>query len=233
MKFPIGLVVSFVAGVAAGIGCTYKYFDRLHRDRADEEIESVKAKLANRQPVVYKHGDDQNAERPIFGIDVSNGPNVSCDKKQNAKGPVIDDRLISSTVVDDEYPVIDSTDERLSPNDERDKEGVPYLISEDEYYNDRDFDKDTLTYYEGDDTLADTRDERVDDVKYTIGDALDSFGDDTYIYVRNPRLGMDFEIQCMEQSYQEAIYGYIPPSGRNTKKARERAKKAGDQNEGE
>ena len=89
--------------------------------------------------------------------------------------------------------------------------GKPYPISYEEFSDDA-FEKDTITYYYGDDTLADTRDEIIDDVDRTVGrDFKDYFGwrsyDDDIVYVRNERLGLDFEVLYDAGTYQEEVLG--------------------------
>jgi hypothetical protein len=56
-----------------------------------------------------------------------------------------------------------------------------------------------LEYFEEDDVLVDSRDSMIDNKEYMIGEnALERFGylsgDPNVVYVRNERLGMDFEI---------------------------------------
>lgn len=222
MKIPYGIIISFIAGIATGIGATYKYFDHLHSARADEEIDSVKAKLAasKRSAAFIYTGDDQNRDAPVRTF-------ASMVEKPDP-AEIINTHTTVQTKSDEDVDVEESEEDNnviVEPVDYANPKPQPYLISEDQYYADTSLEKDTLTYYEADETLADTRDEIVDNVRETVGDALDSFDNEQYIYVRNERLGLDFEIERREMSYQEAVYGYIPPSGQNTKKARERAGK--------
>ena len=93
----------------------------------------------------------------------------------------------------------------------------PYVISYEEYADEHsDFDKVTLTYYEGDDTLTDDRDEPIDDVSRQIGeDALTMFGrkshDKNVVYVRNERLGSDFEVMRDPGKYSVIILNIEEP----------------------
>lgn len=91
----------------------------------------------------------------------------------------------------------------------------PYIISEDEYMDPTvfvEFDHNTLIYYEDDDTLATDRDEVITNVEEMVGSsALTNFGsmsgDKDTVYVRNVRLGANFEIVRENGSYQELILG--------------------------
>lgn len=77
---------------------------------------------------------------------------------------------------------------------------VPYIICADDFYNGKPhYDKTTLTYYDGDDTLVDDSEEVITDVEYYIGgEALSRFGEDEaepdIVYVRNDKISTDFEV---------------------------------------
>lgn len=92
---------------------------------------------------------------------------------------------------------------------------VPYIIETDEFETEfKNHDKVTLYYYEPDDTLTGEDEVIMDDIDRTVGyDNLDDFtnwGVNT-IYVRNERLGIDYEIIHMNTSYQEAVMGINNP----------------------
>lgn len=76
-----------------------------------------------------------------------------------------------------------------------------------------DYTKTTLTYYQGDDTVADEMDDIIADVEATLGpDGISSFGKldpnspDT-AYIRNDRLRADYEVLLEEKSYREVVVG--------------------------
>lgn len=84
---------------------------------------------------------------------------------------------------------------------------TPYLITEEEFYNgDQNFDKRTIYYYEGDDTLCDEGEEVMDIDTFVGGESLEVI--DRVVYVRNERYGVDYEIIKMEGAYAEICLGY-------------------------
>lgn len=84
---------------------------------------------------------------------------------------------------------------------------APYLITEEEFYNgDQNFDKRTIYYYEGDDTLCDEGEEVMDIDTFVGGESLEVI--DRVVYVRNERYGVDYEIIKMEGAYAEVCLGY-------------------------
>lgn len=95
--------------------------------------------------------------------------------------------------------------------------GQPYIISMEEYFESEEaWDKDTLSYYEGDDTLVDERDKTVEDVEKYIGSRhLHMFGvlsnDKNIVYVRNPNINTDFEIILERGKAAVRVYGQEDP----------------------
>lgn len=91
----------------------------------------------------------------------------------------------------------------------------PYVISEDEFVwpaKFGEFDRNTLIYYEKDDVLTTDRDEVITDVEKLIGpSALTSFGNKSghrdVVYIRNIKLGADYEVLREYGSYKEKVLG--------------------------
>jgi tetrahydromethanopterin S-methyltransferase subunit G len=89
----------------------------------------------------------------------------------------------------------------------------PYIIHHDEFFeNEKEYEQTTLTFYEGDDTLADDKEAVVPDSDSTVGDDnLMRFGhgskDENVVYVRNDRLELDFEIIRSDGKYSVEVLG--------------------------
>lgn len=88
----------------------------------------------------------------------------------------------------------------------------PYIIHQDEFFeNETEFSQTTLTYYEGDDVLADTDDTVIHNRLTLIGDPLSRFGHGTddynVLYVRNPHLEMEYEICRVQKSFEVEVEG--------------------------
>lgn len=119
----------------------------------------------------------------------------------------------------------------------------PYIITHDEYYaGDLEYENSTLTYYEQDDTLTDEQDKPIREIDKMIGeDHLIRFGhgsrDRNIVYIRNDRLGTDFEVVKSTGSYVEEVLGMLEDeseggelrhSNRNAHLARRREFRHGD-----
>lgn len=90
--------------------------------------------------------------------------------------------------------------------------GKPYIMSVDEFMEDDSYEKISITYYEGDDVLADERDMPIDDEDSIVGrDNLERFGweskDKNTVYVRNDKMEIFWEIARSEQAYTDMVAG--------------------------
>lgn len=91
---------------------------------------------------------------------------------------------------------------------------APYVISHDEFMeNSYEHQQNTITYYLGDDTLADENSVAIDEVEATVGvENLQRFGhgsrDSSIVYVRNERIELDFEVILNRGTYLEEIVGF-------------------------
>jgi hypothetical protein len=91
----------------------------------------------------------------------------------------------------------------------------PYIITEAEFRVDEpNFEKLSLTYYRGDESLAEANDDYIPDVDGTAGllNLRDHWGagsdDPNTMYIRNERINADFEITLNEGSYVNAVAGF-------------------------
>ena len=85
----------------------------------------------------------------------------------------------------------------------------PYIIDLDQFNDERpEYDKLTVTYYSGDMTLVDDKEEMMD-ISSTVGhEVLDILSEQTpCIYVRNDNRSIDYEVIWVEAGYAE-VNGY-------------------------
>lgn len=99
-------------------------------------------------------------------------------------------------------------------------EDAPYVISKDEYFaNEPEHQQETVTYYRGDDVIADMEDNAVPihEVDITVGeDNLHRFGhgseDERVVYVRNDRMEIDYEVVLHDGKFAHEVAGFIKHS---------------------
>jgi len=89
---------------------------------------------------------------------------------------------------------------------------VPYTIHLDEFrQNQHDAEQITITWYEKDLILADEEDTPMYNWQVTVGEQLNwghGSTDPDVVYIRNPRLNMEYEVCRDESSYGEKVLGH-------------------------
>lgn len=90
----------------------------------------------------------------------------------------------------------------------------PFIIHHDEFvHNEPEHEQVSLTYFAGDDVLVDERDQVMREVGATVGlEHLQKFGyaseDPDIVYVRNPRLEVDYEISKSDGTFATEVHGF-------------------------
>ena len=108
--------------------------------------------------------------------------------------------------------VTDTWDQEAEEELRKANPGKPYIISEGEYAESEGFAQSTLTYYAGDETLADERDQHIPNIDQTVGlENLRRFGHGTgdarTVFIRNERLRLDFEVLLSDGKYAHEVLG--------------------------
>lgn len=106
--------------------------------------------------------------------------------------------------------------------------GQPYVISFEEFQaNEESHDQSTLTYYSEDDVLTESNDTPIDNTDYVVGDDnLQRFGhgskDRNVVYIRNERMGSDFEVVRSGGSYKKEVLGLDDEDSRSLRHSHRR-----------
>jgi hypothetical protein len=119
----------------------------------------------------------------------------------------------------EEKHLFDNTPEEVSVDDIRAMRGSgkkPYVLHKDEFLAaEPGYPQITIVFYSGDGVLADESDTPIENVDAVIGkDNLERFGvgsdDPRIVFVRNDRLGADYEVLYHETKYAEVVLGEAP-----------------------
>lgn len=217
--------LSAAGGMIVGGAITYvainKRLVKRYEDWANGEIDSVKARYAQ-----------LNNDGKMSFLDMAENPSPEIlDAVQ--KGKELMERLGYTTDTEDEDAPHESArtlsiferEDATEPDDDADEDlvgvdedydkidGEPYLITEEAYFeNEDDYELDTLTYYELDDTLTDDHNERIERVQETVGARhLNMFKKNgtakSSIYVRNDEHQSLYEVILVEESYAVKFLG--------------------------
>lgn len=223
MKTNTKILLSFLGGAATGALICFAILKEKYEALANEEIENIKDYYQKEMEKI----DDAYEEELDLLINTMNRDIDERDKKEEKKTYVDYVKKYSpDEIVKDKYhdmPYPDDIDEDYyeddGPPDDPPENDLqyeePFVISREEFDEGYPhFDKITITYYEKDDVLADEQDEIIPDIEAVVGyDSLSRFGDmsdDEYVvYVRNGRLGADYEIVLTQESYSESVLGIM------------------------
>jgi len=238
------LTVTFVAGAVVGGFVAYKVTEkklRLKYERIAEEDVAAARKF-------YKEGPEYSDPVKLaeqLGAEVASEPDPLFEEAVEAVrsygGGEINEVRVTETHVEVEVETPEEVADRNIFVDHREPEDlfdlakdtanrdplVPFIIYHDEFMqNDPEHEQVSLTYYEGDQTLSDERDEPVPDPEATVGLAnLERFGhgskDANLVYIRNETLNMDFSIARSPGKYAHEVLGFLEHSDRRD--ARKRA----------
>ncbi|QCG77547.1 hypothetical protein SEA_DIZZYRUDY_51 [Microbacterium phage DizzyRudy] len=247
-------VISAVGGGVAGGVLTYLTVNRALRTRYEEwanaEIDSVKARYAQLNGESKTNFFIQQAENPSAEIEEA----IEAGKKileqmnyipaeSDEDSPHPSARTLSIFEQGVDPAVAEAELEEDSDDDEDDIslsggyqviDGEPFLITEAEYFeNEPEYELDTLTYYELDDTLTDDKNVQIPDVDKSVGERhLHMFpkvkpNEKSSVYVRNDEHETLYEIIRIEERYAITILG-MTEEELGLKPAKQRPKKMRD-----
>lgn len=199
-------IVIFAAGAAIGVGGSFLYFKKKYKSEADNEVNEVRQ--------YYQKKIEKEKER----LDKLENESNKIDKAieeytEKAKDISKKTKVKYNKISEDEKTQIGKENEEVkaeAESPEEDEPTKPYLITEEEFLNDKnDYDKISLTYYMFDDTLADESDEMIDIEENISSDIYNQIaGSDEDLYVRNNTLQTDFEIMRVEGSFHDRYGGF-------------------------
>lgn len=210
----IGLISlgSFLIGASVGIkvsqwGEESSYFEDAEKEPCEEFDHYIEDNTMTPEEVdemLKQSYLRRRATDIVFENDYISSADPDGDDLDDMFDPIVN----SLTIGGDEVPITKETKDL-------DEVKEPQVISEDFYFNEIEYSnyvKETLTYFEDDDTLIDEKDQVIYDVDSVIGaEALNSFGhmsnDKDTVFVINHRLGIKYEVIRDPGKYTEIVLG--------------------------
>lgn len=184
----VGYLLTFVLGAAGGSFITWRYLKNTYEELTQEEINSVKATYEKLKDKVSEEKQEQKIAE-CRSNDISEKPSKKPDIVEYSK-------LVRKAG----YKNYSDT---ISKDIEEEKEMRPYVISPDEYGENEEYERISLTYYSNN-ILTDENDDIIEDVDETVGiDSLTHFGEyeDDSVFVRNDARRCDYEILLDQSPY--------------------------------
>lgn len=173
----------FAAGTVFGSAVTWNLVKNKYEALAQEEINSVKSKFA---------------EKEMNSIETEQLAQENQDKSDISE-------YISRLQKAGYALRSDSLDRQIGKNQTNNE--APYVITPEDFDTNDDYEKITLTYY-ADNIVADENDDPIEDVDHVIGvDSLTHFGEyeEDAVYIRNDRMKTDYELLRDLRTYSSVV----------------------------
>ena len=182
--------LTFVGGLVAGFVAA-KLADKFVKDKEFEPEDAVESDVED--PDDFCEAEVEDGDPVVAVRDYSAYTEVYTDSAKT------------------EHPEDDSEDdfvEEPEVNEEIKKYKKPRLIKEEEFGELAGIEKQTLKYWTYDDTLTTEENEELKDQEFYVGDCLTKYGfkdndEEREIFVRNGRLGTDYDIVKFDSSFAE------------------------------
>lgn len=186
----------FAGGAIIGSASTYLITKKKYENQAQKEIEEVRNIYFDKCRRINSI-NKLNEEKDRLKTAINNGQSIAAQYKPDIDEEPDESADISEDEDDEEdYENEDQWErEKINPVEHP---GDPYTITPHDFaYTNRHYDKITLLYYPSQEVLINELEGMEEDVDSTIGeDSLAKFGefDENVAYVRNDRLGIDYEV---------------------------------------
>lgn len=229
-----GLGVGVAFGFAGGYFILRKRLETKYSQIADEEVAGMRAhydqklialeqreekgqlegKLKTKVEELEYAQDPREGEKPIPYHKISEKPEVVVEEVDESK---------TKNIFDENKPEGDGILENMNSDWDYAEEiksrdpKFPYVVHQDEHREgpsgDKDYEKVNLAYFEGDDVLADERDQIIEKKDEVVGVAnLSKFGhgsgDPNIVYIRNDQLEADIEVVRSTGKYAIEVAGF-------------------------
>lgn len=205
-------VIAFLMGAVAGAMVSEKHDEASFNKALDEEVEHYRRQVKELKALNEKLLEDLKLQKDAENAVKNYGGNGLSENIVIDPNAVRDSNLIPHR----DTTIFGETLRDFKKKDVRDPD-KPYVITEEEFMlGERNYNTSTVTYYAGDGTLGDERDEIVDGVDQMVGinnlNEMIKNPDVTTIYIRNERLALDIEVIRSNGKYAEEVLGQMPGS---------------------
>ena len=215
MKVWQGIVI-FVSGAAAGAVGSLFYLRSEFEQKVEEEIaarEREKAEASNKENEKQRILDtariDSKVSKEISERERYSTDSVTSMIREPRTGPSRGLKTQKSGLRNVIFSVDESGEVEVDDSPSEGAIDIPYGITSEDFLATRqEYDKTTLTFYMNDQVLANEEGDIVEDPRYLIGEREDWMkevgrSEDKVAYIRNEKVGTDYEIICEYKSYTD------------------------------
>lgn len=213
-------IIIFAAGAGLGALATYIYMKAKYEEIINEEMDIILDRVSNElknnchdPEEIEEEEITKRVTSKIIEFNKYQTPTEMVSSLGIRKRRMEEEELAAS-----EHPRDDDNyhEELFIP---RGEPKTPYIITEDQFYNEYEhYDKTTIYFFEEDNVLVDEREELIDDPESIIGDVpaylfaenehnmVDYDDDPDVIHIRNDKLATDFEVIRRDESYRNPLW---------------------------
>lgn len=200
--------LAFVCGAVAGACGAWYIAEKKFEEREQEAVDSVKERYTIQKPVTLDEALEKTREK-IPSVNKLMGDLSRDNKETNDQGMM----EYATKLAKEGYTKYSHTDDKSTPikGTEEDTDYI-YIISPDDFGDQEEYDKISLTYY-SDEVLVDENDDVISDEDLCVpSDFASHFGEyeDDSVFVRNDRLKTDYEILMDPREYYGEIVAEKP-----------------------
>lgn len=216
----IAVAAGAFGALALGVYLAKRKYKKLYADLAEQEIKEAKIFYANMQK---PSPEDIVAEKGYTTV-VTKLEDLTRDYRSTDELTTVeileDNTRIDRNIFDKDAPIWNYKDEEAARDHDK-----PYIISNAEFLeNAPEHEQHSITYYEKDEVLADSRDEVINEQEL-LGEDNIRFGhgsdDQNIVYIRNELLNVDFEVARSNGAYAHEVLGFEHSDVRRTRKFRQ------------
>ena len=190
------VVAAFAAGIGCGVLTTYAYFSDKYKKIADEEIAAMEfvLKKEKERKQETESSNDEAWKNPVENLKKRSTELTNYNK--------MTENYISSVppgenAVEERIEHMHQKMEELAEGEfPKEEPGEQYEITYMDWLDDAMYDQVVLTYFVGDDTMANEAG-MIDDIGMSIGmELFEMFkeGESMETFIRNPALGIDYNV---------------------------------------
>jgi gas vesicle protein len=208
------LILGGAAGVFVGMKLAEKKADEKYEKIIQEEITSIRERLGQKKKQLMENVEGMDEE-------------ISASVQTKEKNRPIALKEYEKKMKEMGYDKLDNEkDPDFYKYQEMSRDSIarsrmePHVITYEEFNETmEEYDKVSINFYEDDEILTDENDEVIPYPVDVIGsEALNMFGegseDPEIVYVRNDKMGTDYEIARLSKSYAETVLGYTDSTER-------------------
>lgn len=220
--------LGLVGGATAAWFVAERHYKAKYARIATQEIAEAKEFYAR----LHKKDDFATPEGAVSALSASGAEAAEALAIYQGKDPDPADIMVEQTVIEETniFAERESNDEWDQEKEEEARTTLnadePYIISQEEFLiNENDYQNPSLVYFAEDDVLVDDQEKPIELIDPVVGeDNLTRFGhgskDNRIVYIRNDKLGCDFEIVKNEGNYARDVLGLQHSDGPRVRKMR-------------